>query len=126
MYCSFHLDKKPKKKNSPRNLASERTHYTKANPYPNPLLVFENPNLIPKILRRQESQGSFASSRPLYRSISYPVKWIYLEDEPFDEQFETSLFVNFSKSELSHLAQDPVFIEDLQFEFVTSHLEKNL
>ena len=54
------------------------------------------------------------------------MKWIYLEDEPFDEQFETSLFVNFSEFELSNLVPDPVFLEDLQFEFVTSHLEKNL
>ena len=124
MYCSFYLDRN--QKISLRNLASERTHYTRANPDPNPSPVFENLNLIPRILRRQESQESSASSQLLYRSVSCPMKWIYLEDEPFDEKFETSLFVNFSESEFSHLVQDPVFIEDLQFEFVTSHLDKNL
>ena len=87
--------------------------------------MFENPNLIPKILRRHENQESSASSRPLYRSISCPVKWIYLEDEPFDKQFETSLFVNFSEYELSNLVPDLVFLEDLQFEFITSHLDKH-
>ena len=54
------------------------------------------------------------------------MKWIYLEDKPFDEQFETSLFVKFSESKLSNLVPDLVFLEDLQFEFVTSHLDKHL
>lgn len=88
--------------------------------------MFENPNLIPSILRRQESQEIFASSRPLYRSRSYLVKWIYLEDESFDEYFETSLFVTFSASKLSHTVHDPLFIEDLQLEVVTSHLDRHL
>jgi len=88
--------------------------------------VFENPNLIPRILRRQESQESSASSWPLYRSRSSPVKWIYLEDESFDGYFETSLFVTFSDSGLAHTVHDPLFIEDLQLEVVTSHLDRNL
>lgn len=75
--------------------------------------MFENPNLIPRILRRQESQESYASSRPLYRSRSCPVKWIYLEEETFDEWLETSLFVTFSESGLTHTVHDPVFIEDI-------------
>ena len=54
------------------------------------------------------------------------MKQIYLEDEPFDKKLETSLFVNFSESELSNLVPDPVFLEYLQFEFFTSHLDKNL
>ena len=115
-----------KPKNIPRNLASERIRYTRSNLNPNPPPVFENPNLIPMILRRQESQDSFASSRPLYRSRSYPVKWIYLEDEPFNEFFETSLFVTFSESGLAHTVHDPLFIEDLQLEVVTSHLDRHL
>lgn len=88
--------------------------------------MFENPNFIPRILRRQESQEISASSQPLYRSRSCLVKWIYLEDEPFDEQFETSLFVTFSESELVRLVHDPVFIEYLQLEVVTSHLDRHL
>ena len=113
-------------KNIIQNLASERTRYTRANPDPNPPQVFENPNMIPKILRRQEIQESSASSRPLYRSRSCPLKWIYLEDEPFYQFFETSLFVTFSDSELAHTVHDPLFIEDLQVEFFTSHLDKHL
>ena len=107
-------------------MASERTHYNRANLDPNPPPVFENPNLIPRIHRRHESQGSSASSWPLYRSRSCPVKWIRLEDEPFDEYFETSLFVTFSESRLAHTVHHPLFIKDLQLEIVTSHLDKHL
>ena len=69
--------------------------------------------MIPRILRRQESQESSASSRPLHRSRSCLVKWIYLEEEPFDEWFETSLFVTFCESGLAHTVHDPLFIENL-------------
>jgi len=54
------------------------------------------------------------------------VKWIYPEDEPFDENFENSLFVTFSESRLTHTVQDPIFIENLQIEVVTSHLDRHL
>jgi len=88
--------------------------------------MFKNPNLIPRILRRQDSQESYVSSRPLHRLASYPDKWIYLEEEPFDEYFETYLFVTFSKSTLAHMVQDPLFIENLQLEIVSSHLDRHL
>jgi len=88
--------------------------------------MFENPNLIPTIFRRQEGQESYASFQPLYRSRSCPMKWIYLEDKPFDKSFETSLFVTFSESGLAHTVHDPLFIEDLQLEIVTSHIDKHL
>ena len=88
--------------------------------------MFENPNLIPRILKRQESQESYVSSRPLYRSRSCLVKWIYLEDEYFNEYFETSLFVTFSDSGLAHAVHDPLFIEDLQLEVVTLDLDRHL
>jgi len=35
-----------------------------SNPDPDPPAVFENPNLIPKILRKQEEQQDFADSSP--------------------------------------------------------------
>jgi len=54
------------------------------------------------------------------------VKWIDLEDKPVDEWFETHLFVTFSESELAHIVHDPVFLEDLQLEVVTSHLDRHL
>jgi len=101
-------------------------HYTRSNPDPNPPPVFENPNLIPKILRRQENQENSASSRPLYRSRSCPVRWIYPEDKPFDEYLKISSFVTFSESGLTHTVQDPIFIEHLQLEVVTSHFDRHL
>jgi len=88
--------------------------------------VFENPNMIPRILRRQESQEGSASSRPTYRSTSCPVRWIYLEDEPFDENFETSLFRTSSDSKLIDLIPYPLFIEELQLEAINSSIDRHL
>ena len=88
--------------------------------------MFENPNLIPRICRRQESQESTASSLRIYRSRSCPIRCSYLEDEPFDEQFETSLFVTFPDSKLVPLVPDPIFIEELQFEAVSSSIDRHL
>ena len=110
-------------------LASRRN--TRSNPDPDPPTIFENPNLIPRILRSQESsekesQESSGSSQPLYRSASCPVKWIYFDEEPFDERFETSLFVNFSETELSRLVPNPLFLEDLQLKFVSFNLDRHL
>ena len=90
--------------------------------------------MIPRILRRQGSQESSergsqessGSSKPLSRSHSCPVKIIYFDEIPFDERFETSLFVNFSETELSRLVPDPLFFEDLQFRFVSYHLDIHL
>ena len=53
-------------------MASEKIHYTESNPDPNPPLLFENPNLIPRILGRQGSQENSTSShldRHLQNSI---------------------------------------------------------
>ena len=115
-----------KTKNTPRNLALERIHYTRSNPDPNPPPMFENPNLIPRILRRQESQENSTSLRPLYKSRSCLMRWIYPEDELFDEYFENSLFESFSESGLTHTVQNPIFIENFQIEVVTSHLDRHL
>ena len=54
------------------------------------------------------------------------MKIIYFDEIPFDERFETSLFVNFSESELSKLVPDPLFLEDLQLRFVSYHLDRHL
>ncbi len=88
--------------------------------------MFENPNLIPRILRRQENQENSAISRPLFRSKSCPVRWIHLEDEHVSKYFESSSFVTFSKFGLTHTVQDPIFIENLQLEVVTSHFDRHL
>ena len=111
-------------------LASRRN--TRANPDPDPPTIFENPNLIPRTLRKQGSQESseresllsFESSRVLTRSASCPVKIIYIDEIPFDARFETSLFVNFSETELSRLVPDPLFTEDLQYRFVSHYLDR--
>ena len=73
--------------------------------------MFENPNLIPRIIRRQESS---LSPRPLFRSHSFPVEWLFLEDIPFEEHFELSLFRTTSNSELLDLVQDPEFLRELE------------
>lgn len=88
--------------------------------------MFENPNPIPRILRRQEIQESSTSSKPTFRSTSCPIRWIYLEDEPFDEHFETSLFRTSSDSELIDLIPDPLFIEELQLEAINSSINRHL
>ena len=134
MYLFFQLKSKNPKTHSLGKLASERIRHTRSNPDPNPPPIFENPNLIPRILRRQGSQESSergsqestGSSRPLSRSASCPVKIIYIDDIPFDARFETSLFVNFSETELSILVPDPLFFEDLQYRFVSHHLDREL
>ena len=123
---SFYLKKKNQKETLLGKLASERTRYTRSNPDPNPPPVFDNPNLIPRILRREGSQESSGRSRPLSRSAPCPVKWIYFDEIPFDERFETSLFVNFSETELSRLVLDPLFFEYLQLRFVSLHIDRHL
>ena len=43
---------------------NKKTRYTRSNTNPDPPTVFDNPNLIPKILRKQEEQEQFADSSP--------------------------------------------------------------
>lgn len=82
-------------------LASRR--YTKSNPDPDPPPVFENPNLIHRILR----QESLSSPRLVFRSHSCPVEWLFLEDLPFDECFGLSLFRMTLDNELLDIVADP-------------------
>lgn len=42
----------------------KKTRYTRSNPDQNPLPIFENPNLIPKTLRKQEEEEPFSYSSP--------------------------------------------------------------
>ena len=86
-------------------LASRR--YTRANPDPNPPPVFENPNLIPRIVRRKE--GSL-SPRPVFRSYTWPSEWVFVEDLSFDENFELSLFRNKSEIDIDDTVLDPDFL----------------
>ena len=43
---------------------TKKTRYTRSNPDQNPPAIFENPNLIPKILRKQEEEEHFTDSSP--------------------------------------------------------------
>ena len=70
-------------------MASRRTDYTRANPDPNPSQVFDNPNLISRISRRQESS---VGPTPSIKIDSCPDEWLFVEDLPFDESFDLSLF----------------------------------
>lgn len=49
----------------------KKTHYTRSNPDPDPPDVFENPNLIPKILRKQEEKEDIVDSSPETIQRSY-------------------------------------------------------
>ena len=80
--------------------------------------MFENHNLISIIRRRQES---FVSPRPTFISSSCPVRWIYLEDQPFEEYFETS-----SDSELIDQVPGPEFIQELELQAANLSIDRYL
>ncbi len=42
----------------------KHSRHTRSNPDPNPPAVFENPNIISNILRKQEQQEDFADTNP--------------------------------------------------------------
>jgi len=65
-------------------LASRR--YIRANPDPDPPHIYENPNLIPRLLRQE------SSITPVFKSHSCPDIFEYIEELDFDELFEISLF----------------------------------
>ena len=90
-------------------LASRK--YTRANPDPNPTPVGDNPNLISRRLKRQESS---VSPSPSIKVDSCPDAWLFLEDLPFDLSFDLSLFRTRSKSALDDIVLDPNFIADLE------------
>ena len=56
------------------------SRYTRSNPGPNLPAAFENPNLIPKILRKQEQREDFADNSPETvhpSSVPTPVKVLF-------------------------------------------------
>ena len=92
-------------------MASRRTHYTRATPDPNPPQVFDNPNLISRISRRQEIS---VNPTPSLNADSCPDEWLFLEDLPFDEYFDLSLFRTRYESALDDIVLDPEDIADLE------------
>jgi len=56
-------------------LALRRTHHTRANPDPNSAPVVDNPNLISRRPKREES---LVSQKPLIKADSCPDEWLIL------------------------------------------------
>ena len=73
--------------------------------------MFENPNLIPRIVRRQE--GSL-SPKPVFRSYTWPSQWFFVEDLSFDENFELSLFRNKSENDIDDIVLDHEFLVNIE------------
>lgn len=70
--------------------------------------MYENPNLIPRILRQS------SSVIPVFRSHSCPVVFEYLEDLEFDEHFDLSLFETKSESDVGSTILNLEFVKDLE------------
>ena len=84
--------------------------YTRANPYPNPPHIYENPNLIPRLLHQE------STITPVFKSHSCPDIFEYLEELEFDERFEISLFETKSERVVDSTIPNPQFLVDLETE----------
>lgn len=84
--------------------------YTRANPDLDPPQIYENPNLIPKLLRRE------SAIPPMFKSHSCRDIFEYLEELEFDERFEISLFDSKSERATDYIVPNPQFIVDLEIE----------
>ena len=82
--------------------------------------MYENPNLISKILR-QESPVT-----PLFKSHSCPAAFENFEDIEFDHLFELSLFRNKSDISLDYSFLDPEFIKYLEIEQANRSIDNYL
>lgn len=101
-------------------LASRR--YTKSNLDPDPPPIFKNPNLIPWILRQESSP----SPRPVFKSNSCLVEWLFLKDLPFDKYFGFSQFRTTSDSEFLDIVVDLKFTKELEIERTKLISNRNL
>ena len=72
--------------------------------------MHENPNLIPRILRKESSVIL------VFRSHSCPVVFEYLEDLEFDEHFYLSLFETKFESTVGSIVLNPNFVKYLETE----------
>ena len=80
-------------------LASRR--YTGSNPDPDPPHIYENPNLIPRLLRQE------STITPVFKSHSCLDIFEYLEELEFDEWFEISLFESKSERAIDYTVPNP-------------------
>lgn len=81
------------------------------NPNPNPAQVVDNPILISRRSKRQES---LVSPTPSIKANSHPDECLFLEDLPFGELFDLSIFKTRSESALDDIVLDPKFVVDLE------------
>ena len=89
-------------------LASRR--YTRENPDPDPPQIYENPNLIPKLLRQE------SAIPPVFKCHSCPDIFDYLKEIEFDERLEISLFESKSERATDYTVPNPQFLVDLETE----------
>jgi len=89
-------------------LASRR--YARANLDPDPPHIYDNPNLIPKLLCQESTITSVFKSRSCHDIFEY------LEELEFDELFEISLFESKSESVVGYTVPNPQFLVDLETE----------
>ena len=89
-------------------LASRR--YTRANPDLDPPQIYENPNLLPKLLRQE------SAIPPVSKSHSCPDIFEYLEGVEFEKRFEISLFESKSERAADYTVPNPQFRVDLETE----------
>ena len=92
-------------------LATRKTHYTRANPDPNLVVIVDDPDMT---VRKSKKEESSADKTPLVKANSCPDEWLFSEDLPFDVQFDLSLFRKKSKGLLNETILDPDFIADLE------------
>ena len=92
------------KSDSTREILARKRIYARANPYPNPPIVFENPK---RILRKSNSKVG-KDTYQLYKSISLLAEGVDSIDEViFNLKFEHTLFRSKSESDLSQIVLDP-------------------
>ena len=82
--------------------------------------MFENPNLIPRIVRRKE--GSL-NPTPILSSHTWPSECLFVEELSFDDNFELSLFRNKSENALEDMVLDPEFLVDIEVQRENSSID---
>lgn len=82
--------------------------------------MFENPNLILRIVREEISVSPIL----IFRSNSCPSEWLFTEDLPFDEYFDISLFETKSETALDNTVLNPEFVANIERERANRSIEE--
>lgn len=67
-----------------------------------------------RIIRKSRKEETSTDKTPLVKANSCPDDWLFLEDLPFDVQFDLSLFRTKYESVLNETVIDPDFIAYLE------------